>query len=141
MKHNVLSIEKIIEYYDVPQLFIGRDRFDTQYMCLLYEDTPTCRYTAIRISNNRYHEFYLGKLDLRTLFLNPEDKGEYYNVECYGDDYLLDVQPLTSISEDRLPAENFYCDTTETEIHKVSVPKQERSFFERLIKRHGWVAM
>ena len=141
MKHNILNIEKILEYYDVPQLFIGRDRFDTQYMCLLYADEPECRYTAIRISSNRYNEFCLGKLDLRTLYLDPEDKEEYFNVKSEGEEYLLDVQSFPSINEDRLPADNFYYDTSETEIHQVSVPKHERIFFERLIRRYGWVAM
>lgn len=141
MRQNVLQIEKIIEYYDVPQLFIGRDRFDTQYMCLLYDDTPVCKYTAIRISNSKCHEFYLGKIDLRTVFLEPEFRDEYFDVQGSNEGYILDETPHSNISEEKLPMEGFYNDASDNDIHKVFVPKQERNFFERLIHQYGWVAM
>lgn len=48
-----LNIEKILDFCDVPQLFVARDAFDTIYLCLLYEDEPSCQYTAIRVSNER----------------------------------------------------------------------------------------
>ena len=43
---NVLRIEKILDFCDVPQLFVARDAFDTLYLCLLYEDELLCRYTV-----------------------------------------------------------------------------------------------
>ena len=46
---NVLRIEKILDFCDVPQLFVARDAFDTLYLCLLYEDELLCRYTGIRM--------------------------------------------------------------------------------------------
>lgn len=141
MTQSILHIEKIIEYYDAPQLFLARDRFDTQYLCLLYDDTPRCKYTAIRISNDRCNDYYLGKTDLRTLFLEPEFRDEYFDVHSSDEGYLLDETPRPSITEDRLPAEGFYHDASDNDIHRVSVPKRDRSFFERLIHQHGWVAM
>lgn len=39
---NVLRIEKILDFCDVPQLFVARDAFDTLYLCLLYEDELLC---------------------------------------------------------------------------------------------------
>ena len=58
--NNKLFVERILDFCDVPQLFIARDTFDTIYLCLLYEDTPSCLYTAIRISNERLQNFLSG---------------------------------------------------------------------------------
>ena len=57
---NVLRIEKILDFCDVPQLFVARDAFDTLYLCLLYEDELLCRYTGIRISARRLEDFLSG---------------------------------------------------------------------------------
>lgn len=46
-KQSTLKVDGILEYYDNPQLLTARDCFDTLYLCLLYEDTPECKYTAI----------------------------------------------------------------------------------------------
>ena len=45
-KQSTLKVDSILEYYDNPQLLTARDCFDTLYLCLLYEDTPECKYTA-----------------------------------------------------------------------------------------------
>jgi hypothetical protein len=86
--NNKLTIDRILDFCDVPQLFIARDAFDTIYLCLLYEDEPSCQYTAIRISNNRLQEFLGGEKDLRELFDNPETAFEYFDVE-YRDDTII----------------------------------------------------
>lgn len=31
--NNSLRIDKVLDFYDTPQLFIGRDKFDAQYLC------------------------------------------------------------------------------------------------------------
>lgn len=33
-----VEIETLLEFYDVPQLFIAKDKADTRFMCVLYED-------------------------------------------------------------------------------------------------------
>ena len=58
--HNMetkLTIDQILDYCDVPQLFTARDAFDALYLCLLYEDSPVCRYTAIRLSSKPCRSF------------------------------------------------------------------------------------
>ena len=87
--NNKLKIEKILDFCDVPQLFVARDAFDTIYLCLLYEDEPTCKYTAIRVSSDRLLSFLNGKEDLRNLFVNPETPSEYFNVEYSNGEYLF----------------------------------------------------
>ena len=141
MRQNTITLERILEYYDAPQLFLGRDGFDTQYLCLLYEDEPTCQYTAIRISTNLYARFLQGKEDLRALFLHPEFEGEYFDVAFINNTYASTPSSFSVIPEDRLPEEGYKIDNGETETVMISVPKRERSLFDRLMHRHGWVAM
>lgn len=66
---DVLRIDKILDFCDVPQLFVARDAFDTLYLCLLYDDETVYRYTGIRISTRRLESFLAGKADLRLLYL------------------------------------------------------------------------
>ena len=40
---DVLRIDKILDFCDVPQLFVARDAFDTLYLCLLYDDETVYR--------------------------------------------------------------------------------------------------
>lgn len=103
MKQSKLKVDSILEYYDNPQLLTARDCFDTLYLCLLYEDTPECKYTAIRISSKRLQDFCMGKKDLRSLFLSPEGDKEYFNVRGADNNLVLDLKINTTIPEDRLP--------------------------------------
>lgn len=141
MSQNTITLERILEYYDVPQLFLGRDGFDTQYLCLLYEDEPTCQYTAIRISTKLYAQFLQGKEDLRSLFLHPESEGEYFDVTYTDNAYVCTSASFRSIPENRLPEEGYLMDSGETDTVTINVPKNERTLFDRLMHRHGWVAM
>lgn len=141
MTNYPLTVERILEYIDVPQLFLGRDCFDTQYLCLLYDDDPVCRYTGIRISTNRLSAYYQGKVDLRNLFITPEFKNEYFDGSFLNGEYIIDSNPLESLSEDRLPSDGFFHDNSDNEIVSVSIPKKERRTFFQLMRRHGWVAM
>lgn len=141
MKNNVLSLERIIEYVDVPQIFLARDIFDTQYICLLYEDNPICRYTAVRISSRQYELFIRKEHDLRTLFVNPERHGEYFDVEYIDNNYVCSPYSGEHLPEDRLPEAGFYYDDTDTENITVQIPKKEKTLFMRLLRHRGWVAM
>ena len=96
-----LFIERILDFCDVPQLFIARDAFDTTYLCLLYEDEPSCLYTAIRISNDRLQSFLAGKADLRDLFDNPETPFEYFDVEYDNDNYYFKPYVSARVGEER----------------------------------------
>lgn len=84
---DVLRIDKILDFCDVPQLFVARDAFDTLYLCLLYDDETVYRYTGIRISTRRLESFLAGKADLRLLYLQPENEHEYYDVVFQSGEY------------------------------------------------------
>ena len=101
--NNKLTIDKILEFCDVPQLFVAKDAFDTIYLCLLYDDETSCQYTAIRISSNRLQLFLNGEEDLRNLYDNPETPFEYFDVEYRDDNYYFEPQQATFVGEERLP--------------------------------------
>lgn len=138
---NVLTIEKIIEFIDVPQLFLARDRFDTLYLALLYDDEPTCRYTAVRISLERYSQFAQKKVDLRSLFVSPELPGEYFEIEYTDNNFFISPYTQPTIPEERLPEDGFFYDDSDVENITVQIPKKEKSLFLHLLKHRGWVAM
>lgn len=103
MINALIKVEKVLDFYDVPQLFTARDNFDTLYLCLLYTDVPECRYTGIRISSKRINEFLTGKTDLREVMLFPESDGEYFDITMKNNEFYIDSELTKPLTEDRLP--------------------------------------
>ena len=141
MKQSKLKVDSILEYYDNPQLLTARDCFDTLYLCLLYEDTPECKYTAIRISSKRLQDFCIGKKDLRSLFISPESNLEYFDVRYSNDSLVLDSKISTTISEERLPDEGYYLETSGKESIVVNIPVKDKGLFTELVRKFGWACM
>lgn len=104
---DILRIDKTLDFYDVPQLFVVRDAFDTLYLCLLYDDEAVYRYIGIRISTRRLDTFLAGDIDLRTLFLQPEDEQEYYDVVFQSGEYQKVLLREKALLEDKLPASGY----------------------------------
>ncbi|MCW4129411.1 hypothetical protein ONT16_14420 [Prevotella copri] len=140
-KQSTLKVDSILEYYDNPQLLTARDCFDTLYLCLLYEDTPECKYTAIRISSKRLQDFCIGKKDLRSLFISPESNLEYFDVRYSNNSLVLDSKISTTISEERLPDEGYYLETTGKESIVVNIPVKDKGLFTELVRKFGWACM
>ena len=140
-KQSTLKVDSILEYYDNPQLLTARDCFDTLYLCLLYEDTPECKYTAIRISSKRLQDFCIGKKDLRSLFISPESNLEYFDVRYSNDSLVLDSKISTTISEERLPDEGYYLETSGKESIVVNIPVKDKGLFTELARKFGWACM
>lgn len=136
-----LNIEKILDFCDVPQLFVARDAFDTIYLCLLYEDEPSCQYTAIRVSNERLQAFLNGKEDLRDMFKNPENISEYFDVEFSNGEYLFKAHPASSIEEERLPLQGYKMTENESESVVVHIPISDRNLLKDLVRKFGWACV
>ena len=139
--NNKLTIDRILDFCDVPQLFIARDAFDTIYLCLLYEDEPSCQYTAIRISNNRLQEFLGGEKDLRELFDNPETSFEYFDVEYRDDDYYFEPHQSASVGEELLPLSGYKMSGDEQEAVVVRIPVKDRSLLKDIVRKFGWACV
>ena len=139
--NNELRIDKILDYYDEPQLFIARDMFDAQYICLLYADDEKPKYTAVKISNTKLTDFLSGKVDLRQLFVSQEMKGEYYAVD--GNDDHLSITPLecATLPEDRRPDSGYMLDADTQESITVHLPIKDHGLFTELVRKFGWACM
>lgn len=136
-----LTIDQILDYCDVPQLFTARDTFDTLYLCLLYEDNPICSYTAIRLSSKRLTEFLSGKLDLRFLFVHPELDQEYFDVIFQNNEYQMGTMLKQTLPEERLPAEGYYMVSNSRENVVVNIPMNDRNLLKELVRKFGWACM
>ena len=136
-----LVIERILDYCDVPQLFVARDTFDTIYLCLLYEDEPSCKYTAIRVSGERLLAFQNGKEDLRNMFLNPETKSEYFDVVYSDGVYLFKPLAETVLSEDKLPLSGYTMSESKQESVVVHIPVSDRNLLKDLVRKFGWACV
>ena len=75
-----LNLIKILEFYDVPQLFLAADKFGAKYICMMvrFDREIGFQYLSVQISDERLDAFLSGKLDLRYLYLNPEVEDEFY---------------------------------------------------------------
>lgn len=140
MNQNLITPIRILEYVDCPQLFLARDMFDTQYLCLLYTDEPSCQYVAIRISNDRFAAFCQRQVDLRSLFISPEFEGEYFNVAFANQGYAINRMTNSQLPEDMLPDEGYLFDSSDSVNVTISIPRREQNLLLNLIRRHGWVA-
>lgn len=138
---NILRLDKILDYYDEPQLFIARDKFDAQYICLLYDDETAYRYTAVKISGNRLNDFLSGKEDLRNIFVNPENKGEYFDVVFDKGSYVSSPLKESTISENRLPLEGYTLDAETHETMTVNLPVKDHGLFTELVHKFGWACL
>lgn len=104
-----IEIERILDYYDVPQLFLGRDVVGTKYLCLLYDDNECCKYVAIRISIDRLKNFFAKTVDLRSLLIAPEISDDYYIVSYYDDFYHIEKYNYDGVlPEVMLPEDGYF---------------------------------
>ena len=136
-----LTLDQMLDYCDVPQLFTARDTFETLYLCLLYDDSSECLYTGIRISPQRLTEFLNGKYDLRYLYLHPEQSGEYFDVSYHGNEYHKRLFSGTFLSEERLPAEGYHINSDDRENVVVNIPKNDRSLLKEIVRKFDWACM
>ncbi|KAA6329076.1 hypothetical protein EZS27_022092 [termite gut metagenome] len=106
--NKTITLERILEYYDVPQLFIGKDIIGTRYLCLLVDVDGVNCYITIQISLDRLGVFLSGKVDLRYIFVHPEFAGEYFIVIFENEKIILNVYNNNVLTEDMLPDEGFF---------------------------------
>ena len=124
-----LFLDRILEFYGVPQILVAKDSFGTQYLCLLFDDGAGCRYTGIKISSSRLDDYLGGRIDLRTLYLNPEN------------DYELQSFEGKALPEERLPEKGYFHVESRSEIYTIKVPSCDKNIFQDIARRMGWVCM
>ena len=106
-----LEFMEVIVFYEVPQIFIATDIFDTRYLCLLYpHNEELCyKYLAVRISEKRLNLFKGNIIDLLSIYKTPEDN-EYFDVVVKEANDITAI-PISAnqIQPFMLPDDGFYC--------------------------------
>lgn len=104
--NTIITIDRVLVYYDLPQVFVGRDVVGSLYLCLLEESQGEYdEYLGVRISQYRLLELLAGKIDLRSVYSQPEIRN-YYVIR--GVEEFSVVGLKSSIVDGDLPAEDFF---------------------------------
>lgn len=113
--------KQILVFYDEPILFTATDAVESLYLCLLSSIPDEYDCTAIRISYGRLTEYLSKRVDLRTVFTNPEIPSEYFRVTADGEErFILSPLDEKDLTEDRLPEEGDYYNG-ETQTDKIPI--------------------
>ncbi len=113
-----LRIVEIIEYYDVPQLFVAKDVIDTLFLCLTYDvdEAGALNCIAVNISKERLNDFYTGHLDLRQVFIDPE----LFSYDVIVRDNVIEASlRVNGFEESMLPSEGFFLDFSRREDYEM----------------------
>ncbi len=147
-----LVLSQILEYYDVPQIFVATDATGVRYLCTLYGQSGTdgYKYIGVQISEPRLLAFVGGQLDLREAYLHPEVENAVYNVivqhEAINATTSIAQQDIT---EDMLPEAGYFFDASDlsddaesaSDTYQLEVPVHDRMTFSTLVSRMGWRAL
>ena len=106
-----LKFIEVIVFYEVPQIFIATDIFDTRYLCLLYpHNEELCyKYLAVRISEKRLNLFKGNIIDLLSIYKTPEDNEDFDVVVKEANDITAIPISANQIQPFMLPDDGFYC--------------------------------
>lgn len=96
---NRVRIDKVLDYYDGPILFLGKDTVDTKYLCVRIErDNNKLEYISTTISNFKLSQFLEKEIDLRKVLETPNEGWFVLRME---EDEMFEIIPW----EDDLPEE------------------------------------
>lgn len=98
---------KILEYYDIPLVFLGKDKFNCSYLCTCVEDDPI-KYICIQMSEPRINELLSNTVSLRTCYTQPENKIFFESIiESQDDLIVLNEIVLADLPEEYLPEADY----------------------------------
>lgn len=143
MRH--LILRRTLEFYDVPQIFVAQDTMRVNYLCLLYAQNDAYEYIAVQVSELRLDNFVSGHLDLRQMFLEPEQDNSIFHVSVRDEHITADrlLQP-DDITEDMLPEPGYYFAADDAvpseniDTLQLSIPASDRGFLADIVRRMGW---
>lgn len=77
-KLGVLTLHDVLDFYDIPLVFITRDIFDTLYLFLVtIQNSEQTEWLVTKISKTRYLELKYNKISLQTAYKNSETNNYY----------------------------------------------------------------
>lgn len=119
-----LRITEILEYYDVPQLYVAIDAIETSYLCLTYDidEKGVLHCVAVSISKDRLNDLITGHLELREVYLHPEMN--LFDVIVEGDDVEATIREQI-FTDDMLPDEGYFLNFSQRENHDMITTSRE----------------
>ena len=104
-----LRIIRILEYYDVPQLFIAVDAIGVRFLCLLYNiaDDGELKIIGVTVSTDRLNDFVKGHIDLLTMFTLPEMESSLFHVHMK-EEGIFAEQYIGTLDPSMLPDEGYF---------------------------------
>ena len=81
------------------------------------------------------------RVDLRSLFIHPENKHEYFDVVFQTGQYQHERLMEKSLPEDKLPAEGYILSGDMRENVVINLPVKDRSLLAELVRKFGWACM
>lgn len=140
-----LTLKQIVEFYDIPQIFVAQDAMSVSYLCVLYSQENGSHYLGVQLSELRLRSFMAGKEDLRKLYENPEQDNALYHVIVKNENInAVELLLCQELPEEMLPEAGYYYDCKdaiedkETDTLQLSIPVRDRSFFSDMVRRMGW---
>lgn len=105
-----IKLVEILNYYEVPQIFLGEYDSGIPCVCTLYDDTDEdCfKYVGVEISMSRLKELLCGKIDLRNIYINHEQKCSLLIVYVKYQSITAEEIPDSDLEECMLPEEGYY---------------------------------
>ncbi len=103
----VLTIQETLIWHDYPHLFLAKDKIGGLQLCLAIDDTP--QYISVAVSANRLQDLKLAKIDLHSVFAQPE-LGAWFRVNLTNtDEVLAEAMPSSeAIPHEWLPMPNAF---------------------------------
>ncbi len=105
-----IKLVEILNYYEVPQIFLGVNDSGIPCVCTLYDDTDEdCFiYVGVEISMSRLNELLCGKIDLRNIYTNHEQKCSLLRVYVRYQSITAEEMPDSDLEERMLPEDGYY---------------------------------
>lgn len=106
-----IELMDILEYYDVPQLFVAKFGGSESYLiCMLenIDEIKGCMFLGVKVSKARLNDFYQKEIDLRSIFVNPEFEHSFFKVTENKWEYVAELIPRKTLSEEELPGNSYY---------------------------------
>lgn len=115
-----IRITRILEYYDVPQLFVAEDATGVKYICLLYDiaEDGNLKVIGVAVSPSKLNDFIKGHIDLLDMFTIPETENSLFNILMNKKDIY--AEPCSSIPDpSMLPEKGYFYDACLNEVASV----------------------
>jgi hypothetical protein len=103
-----LTIQETLIWHDVPQLFVAKDKIGGLHLCLAVDDSSELpQYITVAISSSRLQDLKLGKIDLYSVFAQPE-LGGWFRITTFNESEIAAEAASFSekIPESWLPTPN-----------------------------------